>query len=91
MILSKSMQSVAFTSLLKTLKETENFGSKSLDQWPTYATTFRKCTEVEGSQDYQCQELSCFSEAVTLYDSHYDDYCSKVSQLYEISSFVVQS
>ncbi len=84
-IFSKCMQSDevdilgALTSLLKTLKETDKLASKPLDQWPTYATTVRKCTDEEGHTIYQCQRLTKYSEAQTYYSSKYEEYCHSVS------------
>ena len=77
-IFSKCMQNEvdilgALTSLLKTLKETEKLTSKPLDQWPTYATTLKKCTEEDGHTVYQCQQL--WSKKL-----YYKQYCSSVSQ-----------
>ena len=63
----------------KNSKETEKLSSKPLDQWPTYAATIRNCTEKDGNKTYQCHEPKQFSEAVRLYSSQYEDYCSKVS------------
>lgn len=86
MIFSKCMQSDevdilgTLTSLLRTLKETDKLSSTSLDQWPTYVATLRKCTEEDSSKVYQCQQLKRFSEAEQLYTSHYEVYCSRVSQ-----------
>ena len=85
-IFSKCMQNDevdilgALTGLLKTLKETEKLTSKPLDQWPTYATTLKKCTEEDGHTVYQCQQLKKFSEAKSYYLSNYKQYCSSVSQ-----------
>ena len=60
-IFSKVMQSdeidilAAFTSVLKTLKETDKLNSKSLDQLPTCAATIKKITSEQGDKLYQCQ------------------------------------
>ena len=70
----------ALTGLLKTLEEIEKLNSKLLDQWPTYATTLRKCTEEDGHTVYQCQQLKKFSEAKSYYLSNYKQYCISVSQ-----------
>ena len=68
-IFSKSMQSdeVNILGALKTLKETNKLSSRPLDQWPTYAATLRKITEEDGSKVYQCQDLTHFSEVISLY------------------------
>ena len=39
----------------------------------------RKITEEEGSEVYQCQDLTHFSEAISLYSAKYEYYCSRVS------------
>lgn len=68
------------TGILKTLKETNKLASKPLDQWPTYAATIRKITDTEDDgKVYQCQELKCFSAAVSLYSAKYGDYASRVA------------
>ena len=80
-IFSKSMQSdeVNILGALKTLKETNKLSSWPLDQWPTYAATLRKITEEDGSKVYQCQDLTHFSEVISLYSAKYEDYCGRVS------------
>lgn len=85
-IFSKMMQSdevdilAALTALLKTMKETDKFNSKSLDQWPTYGTTIKKITCEHGEMVYQCQELRKFSDAQSYYQNHFQDYCSRVTE-----------
>ena len=84
---SKSMQNEeidilgALQGLLKTIKEVENLGKTSLEQWPTYSSTIAKCVEEEGDSDtvYQLQHLKRFNEAKDYYSSKYD-YCSHVTQ-----------
>ena len=84
-IFSKCMQSNevdilgALTCLLKTLKETDKLGSKSLDQWSAYAPTLSKCTQDDGDTVYQCQQLQKFSEAQSYYSSKHKEYCQSVS------------
>jgi hypothetical protein len=53
--------------------------SKSLDQWPTYAATIKNISTEEGEQVYQGQTLKKFSEAKTLFEQNYTEYCSKVT------------
>lgn len=69
----------ALTCLLKTLKETGTFASKSLTQWITYAATVEKCTEKDGHTVYQCQQLQRYFEAQTYYTYKYEEYCCSVS------------
>ena len=64
-VLERGLQG-ALTSLLKTLKETDKLATKPLDQWPTYVTTVRKCTDEEGHTVYQYQRLKKYSEAQEL-------------------------
>ena len=40
----------ALSSLLRSIKEIEKFCSTPIGQWPTYATTIRKCTTTDGSE-----------------------------------------
>ena len=60
-IFSKSVQSDeidilgALTCLLKTITETDKLGKKTLEQWPTYAATQKKCTVEDGANVYQCK------------------------------------
>ena len=68
---SKSMQSDeidilgAFSSLLKTVSETDQLNSKPLEKWATYAATQRKCTVEGGVEVYKCQELKRYKWKTT--------------------------
>ena len=83
-IFSKSMQSdsidilAALTSLLRTVKETNKLGAKSLDQWPIYCSTIKKVSEEAGKPTYQCQELTKYAEAKSFYESECTEFCSRV-------------
>ena len=69
----------ALSSLLITLKETENLPVKPLSQWTTYAAMLKKCTEEDGHTVYQCQQLKKYAEAQEYYSSKYMEYCRNVS------------
>ena len=83
--LSKVMQSDdldvlgAFMSMLRVVKEVGKLGDKSLDEWPTYSATMKKVTETEGEVAYQHQALKAFERAKSLYQSHYREYCTSVT------------
>ena len=84
-IFSKSMQGDeldilrALTYLLRTVKETNKLNAKPLDQWPTYAATVKKITDEDGESLYQGQELKKFSEAKSHFETHCQEYCTRVT------------
>ena len=66
---SKSMQNsklnllAAITFLLRTMEETDNLNSKSLEQWPVYTSTFHKLTKEDGHKNvYQPKKLMNLKE-----------------------------
>ena len=69
----------ALTSLLRTVKETDNLSSKALSQWQTYSATVKKIVEEEGESEYQNQELKKYSEAKSYYETNSPQYCLKVT------------
>lgn len=68
----------ALTSLLKTIKETDKLKSKTLEEWPTVATTKMKFKE-DSKAIYQSQELSGLDECNMYYASNYQGYCTKIT------------
>jgi hypothetical protein len=69
----------AFNCLLKTFKETDKLAENPLHQWMMYAATLNKCSEEDGNDVYQCQQLQKYSEAQSYYSSKYKKYCHSVS------------
>ena len=70
----------ALTCLLKTLAESEKLSQKTLEHWPTYATTLKKCILENKKHVYQSQELKKFSQATSYFEDHYGEYCSTISE-----------
>ena len=74
-IFSKCMQTEeldilgALTSLLRTVRETNQLGSKPIEQWPTYSSVMNKIKEEDGDHVYQMQALKRFDLAKTHFDS----------------------
>ncbi len=63
------------------MKKTNKLNTKPLDQWPTYAATIKKITlEADGDSVYQGQVLKRFSEAESYFKSHYQEYCTCVTE-----------
>ncbi len=63
------------------MKKTNKLNTKPLDQWPTYAATIKKITlEADGDSVYQGQVLKTFSDAELYFKSHYQDYCTCVTE-----------
>ena len=85
-IFSKTLQSdevdilAALNGVLKTMKDIEKLQSKQLDQWSTYAATTSKIASDGEEKVYQCQAIRRYSEAQSYYQSHFQDYCSKVTE-----------
>ena len=69
----------ALTSLIRTVKETNQLSSKPIEQWPTYLNITKKITEEEGEQLYQLQALKKFALAKSYFDSHSAELCLKVT------------
>ena len=66
----------AFTSLIRTVKETDKLSSKPLEQWPTYSSIISKITEENEEFMYQAQPLKKLPEAKSHYESVYKSFCS---------------
>ena len=69
----------ALTYLLRTVKETNKLNAKSIEQWPTYAATLKKVSNENGEWVYQGQVLKNVSEAKSLFESCYQEYCMCVT------------